>query len=53
MELIPIDSPQLTVFPLSGSYAYTCNRHFHMHMKMANSSENSSANSSENVESVC
>ena len=31
MEVIPIDSPQLTVFALSGSYAYACKRN----MKMA------------------
>ena len=36
MEVIPIDSPQLTVFALSGNCAYARNRN----MKMANSSEN-------------
>ena len=36
MEVIPIDSPQLTAFALSGSCAYARKRN----MKMANSPEN-------------
>ena len=36
MEVIPIDSLQLTAFALSGSCAYACKRN----MKMANLPEN-------------